>query len=55
MHGLAGKTILITGAGCGRGQLMAREAAAEKANLALIDIRPTSRKLRSRLGSFQAG
>jgi len=38
MQSLAGKTVLITGAGCGIGQLMAREAAAEKANLALIDI-----------------
>jgi all-trans-retinol dehydrogenase (NAD+) len=38
MQSLAGKTVLITGAGCGIGKLMARAAAAEKANLALIDI-----------------
>ncbi len=38
MQSLAGKTVLITGAGCGIGKLMAREAAAEKANLVLIDI-----------------
>ncbi len=38
MRSLSGKTVLITGAGCGIGQLMAREAAAGGANLALIDI-----------------
>ena len=42
MQSLAGKTVLITGAGCGIGQLMARAAAAEKANLALIDINSTN-------------
>ena len=36
MQSLSGKTVLITGAGCGIGRLMAREAAAEGANLALI-------------------
>jgi len=40
MQSLAGKTILITGAGCGIGRLMALEAAAENANVALIDINP---------------
>ena len=44
MQSLAGKTVLITGAGCGIGQLMAREAAAEGANLALVDINTESLK-----------
>ncbi len=44
MQSLAGKTVLITGAGCGIGQLMARAAAAEKANLALIDINAANLK-----------
>lgn len=38
MQTLKGKTILITGAGCGIGRLMALEAAAEQADLALVDI-----------------
>jgi len=38
MQTLAGKNILITGAGCGIGRLMALEAAAENANVALVDI-----------------
>ena len=38
MQSLAGKTILITGAGCGIGKLMALEAAREGADLILVDI-----------------
>lgn len=38
MQTLAGKNVLITGAGYGIGRLMALEAAAENANVALIDI-----------------
>lgn len=38
MQTLAGKNVLITGAGCGIGRLMALAAAAENANVALIDI-----------------
>lgn len=44
MHSLAGQTVLITGAGCGVGRLMAREAAEENANLALIDINTANLK-----------
>ena len=45
MQSLEGKTVLITGAGCGIGQLMAWEAAAEGANLALIDINAENLKV----------
>ncbi|MCP3956033.1 MAG: SDR family oxidoreductase, partial [Desulfobacterales bacterium] len=38
MQSLKGKHVLITGAGCGIGKLMAREAAAEQAKVILIDI-----------------
>ena len=38
MQNLKGKNVLITGAGCGIGKLMALGAAAEKANVILIDI-----------------
>ena len=38
MQSLAGKTVLITGAGCGIGKLMALEAAQEGADLILVDI-----------------
>lgn len=38
MQTLAGQNVLITGAGCGIGRLMAREAAAENANVVLVDI-----------------
>jgi all-trans-retinol dehydrogenase (NAD+) len=40
MQTLAGKNVLITGAGCGIGRLMALEAAAESASVMLIDINP---------------
>jgi len=40
MQNLAGKTVLITGAGCGIGRLMALEAAVEGARVILVDIDP---------------
>ena len=42
MQNLAGKTVLITGAGCGIGKLMALEAAQEGADLILVDINAES-------------
>jgi all-trans-retinol dehydrogenase (NAD+) len=47
MQTLTNKTVLITGAGCGLGKLMALEAAGEGANLVLVDIN------RENLGSTQ--